>query len=686
MTKLKNLLIFFYITAVFLILLYCSSPSVNSGDSGEFITTAITLGIAHSPGYPLYSLLGKFFSVLLPFGNFAYKINIFNVFLTIVLCIFIVIWSIKNYKDYIKVWCSILTISSLIFSESFFRNTVQTEVFVLNSLSAVGILFLLYESLEYKKTNILFLTSFIFGLSTGNHHTIVFLFPAFVYSFFRNKVSFRNIVLLLLFFILGFSIYFMLPLRAQKQPYFNWGNPINLHNLYRVITRKDYGTFQLTTEKPLEHNIKNFLLQLKRFIVHTVNDLSIIVFFLGVITFYIIYKHNKKVFLVLFFSYLFSGIGFFVLSNLPFSTLYDGILERFYILPNTIFIVAIIISLKYINKYSLLILVLLVFSVVINIYRNFERCNYRNYYLNYDYGTNIIRTLLKNSILFMDGGDDTFYTLGYLQAVEKKRIDVELHDRGGLVFKNIYGDDFRMLTKQEKEQRRVFVEKKYVLTKPVFYSTFNKSILPNYNLLYTGAIYVVDTPLVPQWYKNKDLFKEVYSFRSVYQKYFDYRSNALVPVYYFMEATNETDNYKKFLLLKYIYYFWQEVDWLINNIKFELHNLGYQMFNEKKYEFCKDIYDFLLEIDKTDINALLNLGVCYEKLNNFDLAESCYNKVLELDKNNLNAYYNLGVLYWGRDNWDKVIYYFNRVLELQPNNQVVKNYIYRAMMEKNKSK
>jgi len=59
MTKLKTLLIFVYTTIIFLILLYCTSPSVNSGDSGEFVTTAITLGIAHSPGYPFYSLLGK---------------------------------------------------------------------------------------------------------------------------------------------------------------------------------------------------------------------------------------------------------------------------------------------------------------------------------------------------------------------------------------------------------------------------------------------------------------------------------------------------------------------------------------------------------------------------------------------------------------------------------------------------
>lgn len=94
----------------------------------------------------------------------------------------------------------------------------------------------------------------------------------------------------------------------------------------------------------------------------------------------------------------------------------------------------------------------------------------------------------------------------------------------------------------------------------------------------------------------------------------------------------------------------------------------------------------MLTIDKTDINALLNLGVVYEKFNDFLLAENCYNKVLEIDINNTTAYYNLAVLYWNKNDWDKVIFYFNKVLEIQPENRVVKNYLYRAIAEKNKKK
>ena len=673
-----------YLLFILCFLIFSTSPSVNSGDSGEFITTSCILGIAHSPGYPLYSLLGKMFSIMIPFGNYAYRINLMNTIFVLISIIFVILWSINVYNEKIKILILLCFLGVLIFSEAYLKNTIQTEVFILNSLFSIVLIISSYYA--KKQQNLWYLISFISGLSLGNHHTIVFLFPGIFYLFVSYKnLDLKKIFLCIFFFFLGFSCYIMLPIRSQKNPYFDWGDTEKLANLYNVITRKDYGTFQLTVEKKLDRSFNNFYLQIKRFFKESLKNLTPIGLFFVFLSFIILFFNNKKFFIFLFSSYILSGLGFLVLANLPLEPIHNGILERFYILPNTIAIMSILVSLIYINRFLFLIFILTVISFGYNFLKNIDMSNYRNYFLNYDYGMNILKTLPYNSILFMDGGDDTFYTLGYLQAVEKRRRDLELHDRGGLVFKNIYGVDFRKLSKQEKELRRINIEKNFIPIRPVFYSTFNKNILPNETLKYAGVLYFVESSMPDEEY-SQDLIFDIYSYRSVYQKYFDYRSNALAPVYYFMEAVNENEPYKKFLLLKYSYFLWPEVDWLKNNIKFELHNLGYQMFNEKKYEFCKNIYKLLLSIDNTDINALLNLGVVYEKLNDFSLAENCYNKVLEIDINNATAYYNLAVLYWNKNDWDKVIFYFNKVLEIQPENQVVKNYLYRAIVEKNRKK
>ena len=46
-------------------------------DNAELITAGQTLGIAHPPGYPVYTLLGKLFS-LIPFESVAWRLNLFS--------------------------------------------------------------------------------------------------------------------------------------------------------------------------------------------------------------------------------------------------------------------------------------------------------------------------------------------------------------------------------------------------------------------------------------------------------------------------------------------------------------------------------------------------------------------------------------------------------------------------------
>ena len=47
------------------------APTVTAEDSGELITAAYTLGVAHPPGFPLWCLLGKLFQF--PVGSFAHS-------------------------------------------------------------------------------------------------------------------------------------------------------------------------------------------------------------------------------------------------------------------------------------------------------------------------------------------------------------------------------------------------------------------------------------------------------------------------------------------------------------------------------------------------------------------------------------------------------------------------------------
>jgi len=54
------------------------SIAVLFDDSLEFQLVLPTLGIAHPTGYPLYTLLGGLWNLLLPAGNWAWRINLLS--------------------------------------------------------------------------------------------------------------------------------------------------------------------------------------------------------------------------------------------------------------------------------------------------------------------------------------------------------------------------------------------------------------------------------------------------------------------------------------------------------------------------------------------------------------------------------------------------------------------------------
>ena len=75
-----TLLALFFVLASLILYGVTAAPSVATlfDDSLEFQVVLPTLGIAHPSGYPLYTLLGKLFTFLLPFRDPAGRVNLFS--------------------------------------------------------------------------------------------------------------------------------------------------------------------------------------------------------------------------------------------------------------------------------------------------------------------------------------------------------------------------------------------------------------------------------------------------------------------------------------------------------------------------------------------------------------------------------------------------------------------------------
>ena len=53
-------------------------PNIGLGDDGEMTTAALHMGVPHPSGYPLWTILGGLFAKFFPFGNGAWKLNLFS--------------------------------------------------------------------------------------------------------------------------------------------------------------------------------------------------------------------------------------------------------------------------------------------------------------------------------------------------------------------------------------------------------------------------------------------------------------------------------------------------------------------------------------------------------------------------------------------------------------------------------
>src|SRR4051794_17062430 len=75
----KTLAVAALVTALSGVLYFCTAArDIVTGDTPELITVAATLGVAHPPGYPLFTLLGHLFS-LLPIGPIPFRVNSLSV-------------------------------------------------------------------------------------------------------------------------------------------------------------------------------------------------------------------------------------------------------------------------------------------------------------------------------------------------------------------------------------------------------------------------------------------------------------------------------------------------------------------------------------------------------------------------------------------------------------------------------
>ncbi len=225
-------------------------PSVSGGDSGELIVAAHELGVAHPPGYPLFTLLGHAFT-LLPLGSIAWRVNFMTALLGAIAAAVLLraAWRLTRSPG-----AGLFAAGLFAFSPGVWRYSIQAEVFSLNNLFAAALLSLLVSFEIERKASTLAWFGFWLALGLTNHHTLLFVgVPIGLWLLWRaprEALRWPRILRLPAWTALGFLPYLYLFVSPADQPSTTWGGTSTLSGFLAHLLRKQYGTLQLGTMEP----------------------------------------------------------------------------------------------------------------------------------------------------------------------------------------------------------------------------------------------------------------------------------------------------------------------------------------------------------------------------------------------------------------------------------------------------
>jgi hypothetical protein len=186
MTRLDRFLGFAIFLAALAVYVLTLTPSLSylSPDGSELATVPYVLGLAHSPGYPLYTWLGFLFSHLIPLGDVAYRINLMSAVMG-ALAAGGLYWILirllpQGIPPALRRGAAALPALLLAFSKTFWAQSLIAEVYTPN---AAAIVFTLLALLRWERTRRLrdcFLFALVFGLSLGMHISDLGFAPAYL--------------------------------------------------------------------------------------------------------------------------------------------------------------------------------------------------------------------------------------------------------------------------------------------------------------------------------------------------------------------------------------------------------------------------------------------------------------------------------------------------------------------------
>ncbi|MHB9154556.1 MAG: glycosyltransferase family 117 protein [Endomicrobiales bacterium] len=659
-------------------------PALTGDDSGELAGAGATLGTAHSPGYPLYTLAAKAAVTALPFGNPAFRVNLVSaVFIALAaLVVFLVSHGITRSTPAAAAAALTFAFSGLVWAMANVTEVYGIAAFlaaliclaVLNSFGVPraeeeGAPPVAQESGEGGQRRWLYLASFLFGLGITAHYTLALMGPGLALWVLlkRRELLGRNGALTLLkaaaFFCAGLSAVLYLYLRARQEPLFGWEDPKTLERFWQVVARLRYGTLALAQGGGPPLSPQAIVQKLVFYLVTVYKNLTVfgaLIFLAGVWA----GLRKKGAGWVFFLMLAGCGPGFLIMANVGLDAASKDLLERFFFLSFLLVAVFLAQGLKIFPRRVQGLSLALPFFLLAQNYPLHDR---RGEYLFYDHAKNMLRTLPRRALLFSDRADEMEFSLAYLHLAGGQRPDIEFVDCNAGVTRSIYGDDYYRIWGKPRLALRERTEKALIAgtDRPVYYATFYPDMV-DIPRAQEGLLFRVK----PDGKGRGGFpFDELYALR-VPGGERDERSTGLVLSYhqllgeYGLEYGRRAEAGGHFRgVLAY-----DESGKAAASIGFLFHRKGLR-------PEAKEYYRTAVEKGTAGPDVFVNLGVIAREEGDLPKAREYYDRSLRLAPDNVQARYNLAALLWEQQDWPEVVRQYEEILRREPGHAQARAYL-----------
>src|SRR5919106_5157588 len=230
------------IVALALFVLYASTAprTVALEDDGLFVLASYYLGIAHPPGYPIYTALGKLFT-LLPFGSVAYRVHLLSALFGGLTCAMLWLCARQLFEGRIPAYLAALGLGV---SPVFWSQAIIAEVYTLNAFFFLVLVFMgLQAAASPGGSRLLPWMALLFGLSLSNHYPLMLLVaPAFAILLWPlRRELLRRFGALSCMVILGLLPYAWMVWRSRAPIPINFDGPLeSFQEILFFISRAGY--------------------------------------------------------------------------------------------------------------------------------------------------------------------------------------------------------------------------------------------------------------------------------------------------------------------------------------------------------------------------------------------------------------------------------------------------------------